>query len=222
MTNDQHPPLAAPTTRRKTLIWIGLAGLAASTAGFGLWALHRPEAKLVTTQCVKDGPMTKRVLIAYATRAGSTGEIAQRISEKLCAQGFSVDVRLVDAVNSLDGYDAVVLGSAIRFSAWLPEVTAFVQRNKAALAKLPVAIFTAHMLALDVTPQSQQSRAGYTAVVRAIVSPRTEAFFAGKIDLKTLSFFERTAVRLVRSPVGDKRDWAKIEGWADELLAVLT
>lgn len=44
-------------------------------------------------------------------------------------------------IESLAGYDAVVLGSAIHDQAWLPEATRFVRENASALAGLPVWVF---------------------------------------------------------------------------------
>jgi len=159
----------------------------------------------------------KRVLVIYATRAGSTGEVAQVISERLCAQGFDAEVLPVDAVKSLAGFQAVVLGSAIRYSAWLPEMNKFIEAHQAELSRLPSALFTLHMQALGDDAASRDARAGYTKTVHAFVAPRDEVFFAGKIDPATLSFFERLAVKMVKSPVGDKRDWDRIGQWADGL-----
>ncbi len=166
--------------------------------------------------------MNRKVLVTYASRAGSTGEVAQAIAERLCAQGWDAEVRPVAAVGSLDGFQAVVLGSAIRYGAWLPEMLEFVQAQRAALSALPVAVFTTHMQALDDSDASRSTRSGYSQAVRALLAPRDEAFFAGKVDPATLSFFERMAVKLVKSPVGDKRDGARIRAWADGLGAKLT
>ena len=159
----------------------------------------------------------KKALVVYATRAGSTGEVAQVVSERLCAMGFDAEVQPVDFVSSLIGYRAVVLGSAVRYGAWLPEMTKFIEAQRTELARLPLAVFTLHMQALGDDAASRDARAGYTKAARAVVTPRDEAFFAGKVDLATLSFFERMAVKLVKSPVGDKRDWDHIRQWADGL-----
>jgi menaquinone-dependent protoporphyrinogen oxidase len=64
-------------------------------------------------------------------------------------------------------------------------------------------------------------RKQYTRAVHALIAPKTEAFFAGKVDPATLSFFERLAVKMVKSPLGDKRDWAAIGRWADGLADTL-
>jgi len=130
-------------------------------------------------------------------------------------------VQPVEAVTRLEGLQAVVLGSAIRYSAWLPEMLSFVDSQRSALAALPVAIFSTHMQALDDSEASRQTRGSYTQAVRALITPRDEAFFAGKVDPATLSFFERIAVKMVKSPVGDERDWARIRAWADGLGARL-
>lgn len=161
--------------------------------------------------------MNKKALVVYATRAASTGEVAQAISERLCANGFDAEVQPVDAVSSLAGFQAVVLGSAIRYSAWLPEMTKFIESRRSELSRLPLAIFTLHMQALGDDAASRDTRAGYTKAVRALVTPRDEVFLAGKLDPATLSFFERVAVKMVKSPLGDKRDWDRIRRWADGL-----
>ena len=131
--------------------------------------------------------------------------------------GFDAAVQPVESVSSLTGLQAVVLGSAVHYGACLPEMTKFIGSHHSALAQLPLAIFTLHMQALGDDAASQTTRVGYTKAVRAVVNPRDEVFFAGKVDPTTLSFFERMAVKLVKSPLGAKRDWDRIRRWADGL-----
>jgi menaquinone-dependent protoporphyrinogen oxidase len=120
-------------------------------------------------------------------------------------------------VDSLEGYSGAILGSAVRYSAWLPEMTGFLAANRGALAAMPVAFFTMHMLALGDDPAAVAERAKYTAQARQAVTPVAEAFFAGQIDPARLSFVDRLVVRLVQSPTGDRRDWAVIGDWAASL-----
>ena len=56
----------------------------------------------------------KRILVAYASKAGSTAEVAAFIARKLADAGLAVDLRRAKSVRSVDGYRAVVVGSAIR------------------------------------------------------------------------------------------------------------
>jgi menaquinone-dependent protoporphyrinogen oxidase len=74
--------------------------------------------------------MTNRILVTYATRAGSTVEVAAAIGETLRGSGFSVDVKPVKEKPSVEGYQAVVVGSAIRLGSWLPEAVNFVKNNQ--------------------------------------------------------------------------------------------
>jgi menaquinone-dependent protoporphyrinogen oxidase len=210
-------------SRRSALrqISVRVAAVAALGAGLLAWATRRPEVTPVRSQCAGGQAVNKKVLVAYATRAGSTAEVAQAISERLCAQGCNAEVRPLDAVTRLADYDAVVLGSAVRYGAWLPEMLKFVEQQRTVLARLPVAIYTLHMQALDDTPESRSQREKYTEAVRKLVSAREQAYFAGKIDPAMLSWFERLAVKMVRSPEGDRRDWEQIRRWADGLAATL-
>ena len=194
----------------------GLAALAA--AGVGIYAAtRRPAPTLITSVCAGDASMSQRILVADATKTGSTAEVAEAIARRLCEAGLFADVRPVAAVATLDGFSGAVLGSAVRYAAWLPEMTDFMATQRDALAGMPVAFFTMHMLALGDDPSAAAERAKYTLKAHAVVSPVDEAFLAGKIDPAQLSLFDRLAVRLVKSPVGDRRDWAWIGDWTAAL-----
>lgn len=199
----------------RTLAWA--AGAVALSAGLVTWGLWRPDVPRLGSTCAGRVDVKRKILVAYATRAGSTAEVARTVGERLCAAGLKAEVKPVERGLSVHGCDAVVLGSCIRYGAWLGEMTGFVAAQRDALARLPLAIFTLHMQALGDDAASRATRARYTQPVRALVNPRHEAFFAGRIDPATLSFFERMAVKMVKSPVGDRRDWAAVQAWADGL-----
>ncbi len=192
-------------------------------AGIGLVALgirgatRSPALILITSACQGDPRMTDRILVAYATRTGSTAEVADAIAGRLCEAGLSAEARSVNEVTSLEGYRGAVLGSAVRYASWLPEMTDFVSANRDALSAMPVAFFTMHMLALGDDPAAVEERAKYTAKARDLITPTDEVFFEGMIDPARLSFLDRLAVRLVKSPVGDRRDWERIAAWTDGL-----
>jgi len=216
-----NTPSTPPRRIALRRIAIGLAGVAAVAAGFVGWAVRRPAVVLASSRCPGGSTVNVKLLVTYATRAGSTAEVAQAIGERMCSQGFDAELRPVAAVGSLDGYQAVVLGSAVRYGAWLPEMLKFVEAQRTALVALPVAVFTTHIQALDDSQASSTARTGYSQALHKALTPRDEAWFAGKVDPATLSFIERMAVKLVKSPLGDLRDWARIRAWADGLGAKL-
>jgi menaquinone-dependent protoporphyrinogen oxidase len=161
--------------------------------------------------------MTKNVLVAYATKLGSTVEVAQSIGKTIAQNGFKVEVNSIKDVADTSGYDAVIFGSAIRMGQWLPEAIEFTNRHQASLKKVPVAIFTVHILNQGDDPESRKERLAYTESVKKILTPKAEAFFTGKIDPVQLNFFERLLFKAVNSPDGDYRDWDRIRSWANEV-----
>ncbi len=167
----------------------------------------------------------KRILVTYATRAGSTVGAGEAIAQSLRAAGHTVDLRPIKDVSDVKDYDALVIGSAIHMGNWLPEAMDWPKKNRAALNRVPTAIFSVHMLNLDDSPASRQARLKYTAPVRALVTPKAEAFFAGKMEYAKLAFFDRMIALLVAkltgSKEGDYRDWAVIQNWAASLAPML-
>ncbi|MCK7530831.1 MAG: flavodoxin domain-containing protein [Marinilabiliales bacterium] len=81
-----------------------------------------------------------------------------------------------------------------------------------------VALFTVHILNTGADETSRAARLAYLNAVRPFVNPVDEVFFAGRIDLETLSFVDRLMVKMVRSPIGDFRDWDGIRAWSAAIL----
>lgn len=163
--------------------------------------------------------MEQKVLVTYASRAGSTREIAEAVAADLTGRGFAVDLLPIKQVSRLDGYNAVVIGSAVRMSSWLPEAAKFVQQNAATLNRLPTAFFSVHLMNLGEDEASRKARSVYLDSVRKHVQPRHEALFAGVGDMAKVSFIEGLIGKLVKSPEGDFRDWKAIHAWGAEIFS---
>ena len=80
-----------------------------------------------------------KVLIASASKHGSTAEIAQEIGRALERHGLEVHVKEPAAVTTIDGFDAVVLGSAVYSGHWLEPALTFAERFRSSLARKPSA-----------------------------------------------------------------------------------
>jgi len=166
--------------------------------------------------------MNKKILVAYGTRAGSTAEVADAIGKKLALGGVAVDVKSVQSIQNLNGYQAVVLGSAIRAGKLLPKVTDFVKVHKEELRKLPVAYFVVCMTLREDTPEKRKIVNAYLDPLRAEVSPIDTGLFAGKMDYSKLGFSEKLIIKnVVKVPEGDLRNWQEINNWAEQLLPKL-
>ena len=167
-----------------------------------------------------------QVLVAYATKHGATREIAERIAEQLKGAGAAAEVRPVQAVDDLTGYDAFVIGSAIYMGSWRKEAITFVQRHQAILAARPVWLFGSGPLGTATTDSRGQdllvvSEPKEFAEFMDALRPRGRKVFFGALDPRTLSLPERT-LRLLPAgrallPAGDFRDWPAIEAWAADI-----
>ncbi len=174
-------------------------------------------------------PSPDRVLVTYASRAGSTADIAAVIHQTLAASGLTVDLRPMQAVDDLSAYQAVVAGSAIRMDKWLPEAMQFVERHQRQLSQKPFAAFVV-CLALAIQNKRGNERAlttasGYLKPVRALVPTVSEGLFAGVLDLSKLSPVYRVPFSMLTLTgifkEGDYRDWDAIRGWAGEFTTQL-
>jgi menaquinone-dependent protoporphyrinogen oxidase len=152
------------------------------------------------------------ILVAYASKHGSTQGIAERIAERLRQMGKEVEARPVDAVEDPRSYEAFVIGSAVYYGSWLKEATEWVDRNQAVLAQRPVWLFSSGPLGTEIKDAEQQPKE--LAEFQQAIRPRDQRIFFGVLDYSRLSFAERMMAKAVRAPEGDFRDWEAIEAWA--------
>jgi menaquinone-dependent protoporphyrinogen oxidase len=171
--------------------------------------------------------MSEKILVTYASRTGSTVEVAEAIGKTLSEGGAGVDVLPMQEVQDLAPYRAVVAGSAIQNKQWLPEAVQFIQTYKAALSQKPFAAFLVCMtLAMKNADQYRPFVADFLAPVRRLVKPVSEGLFAGVLDIRKVPsasdrFKFRISVLLGVWKEGDHRDWNAIRAWAAGLPPLL-
>ena len=164
----------------------------------------------------------EQILVCYATRYGSTAEIARIIGGVLRDAGYRVTISPVSDAGDPAGYDAVVIGSPLYMGKWLVEAREFVSRNRASLSSRPVAVFSAgftlrnrtkdHIAAVDEALGSS---------VKLYISPVSTGYFAGRLDPDTLSAADRAIIALSGALPGDFIEPDEIRRWARELPARL-
>jgi menaquinone-dependent protoporphyrinogen oxidase len=171
--------------------------------------------------------MSNKILVAYASRTGSTAGVAEAIGQTLAESGAQVEVRPMKDVNDLAPYQAVVVGSAIQGGQWLPEAMQFMQTHRAVLAQKPFAAFLVCMtLAMPNASKYRSGVAEWLEPVRALARPVSEGLFAGALDISQVPSFAdrlkfRLSVALGAWQEGDHRDWQAIRAWATELRPLL-
>lgn len=211
-------------SRRTLLVGAGAAGV---LSGGGLWATRQPGLSFAGG--TYEGTRPGRVLVAYDSRYGTTGGVADTIGRVLARTGPTVDVARIDALSSVDGYDAVVVGAPVHTDEWKPEATEFIGRYGQQLTRVPVALFNCSMsYALDPDRGAQTNLK--TDVLRAAAAtvpglkPVAIQPFGGALDYGSMMPAAGLIYRLVAGDAtsGDYRDWPVIEAWARELGPRLT
>jgi menaquinone-dependent protoporphyrinogen oxidase len=161
--------------------------------------------------------MTARILVAYATRNGSTAEIARAVGRELAAAGAEVTVEEIGTIRSLEGFGAVVIGGPLYMGSMDGAVRTFVRKNLGRLSGIPVAAFAVGIAPKD--PKPEAIGMAMDALKKAVgpLNPVSPVLFAGKLDPQKLNFLMRKFLEMAKIPAGDFRDWDAITAWAREL-----
>jgi menaquinone-dependent protoporphyrinogen oxidase len=188
------------------------------------------------------------ILIAYATKHGSTHEVAEEVAARLAAAGAEAHTLPANRVQSLDEYRAVVLGAPMIFG-WHKDALRFIERHRSELGSMTTVYF---VMAASLT-ETGEDRIDGVPIVKdpwltkrpkdparlgfreryarpseylkkpfgkaPEVRPSSVAFFAGSLDLTKMNIFEKLFVTLVIGATpGDSRNWDAIRDWAKSLL----
>ena len=149
------------------------------------------------------------VLLAYATRNGSTREVAEAVAATLREHDAQVVLLPARAAREpVAGYDLVVLGAPLYSGRWHRDAHRFLRRHREELAGVPVAVFGMGPRS-DTEDAWQRSRAQLDRALakRSWLAPVAVTVFGG-VDPPGRGGRERR----------DLRDWDTIRAWAADAL----
>jgi menaquinone-dependent protoporphyrinogen oxidase len=163
--------------------------------------------------------MGAKVLVAFATKHGSTRGIAHAIGGALHASGCEVKVLPAGLVRSVEGFDAVVLGSAVYHDHWLWDGRRLLRRLRGQLDGRPTWLFSSGPIGGTLEgEQVIRTGCGAGTAVPATLAPSLVGFdlvghatFAGKVDVSAGGMLERDL------PRGDWRDFRQVVCWGREI-----
>ena len=167
--------------------------------------------------------MSKRVLVAYATKYGATAEIAEKLGQVIRDAGLSADVVPADRVTDPGAYSAVVLGSAVYIGRWRKQAVRFLERYEAELTGKPVWLFSSGPTG-EGDPVKLTQGWSFPAAQQPIadrIQPRDITLFHGALDRGKLNWLEKRMIKMVGAPEGDYRDWEAITAWGASIAAAL-
>ena len=193
-----------------------------------------------------------KILVAYATMAGSTAEVAQAVGEELSQGGLEVEVLELDKVKDLESYDGVVVGGPM-IMGWHRAALKFLKKHRSSLKQKPLAVF---VLAMSLTQTGEMSVDGLTVTVdetlpKPPIKPGSLSFrenyarlskyvrpilkaarparpvslgvFGGRLEYGRLKWWAVLfAMLIIQAPAGDKRNWPAIRAWASSLVPFLS
>jgi menaquinone-dependent protoporphyrinogen oxidase len=153
-----------------------------------------------------------RILVTYASRHGDTRGIAETIAAEIECFGHTTVFSDVSRVESLDGFDGVVLGSAVYLGHWLHSARAFVEKHQPELSRLPVWMFSSGALGGQEILEPAEVD-GFTMTTNVI----GHVVFGGRLNVRKLGIGERIVTKAVGTSRGDHRNWTEIRSWAQHV-----
>jgi menaquinone-dependent protoporphyrinogen oxidase len=161
--------------------------------------------------------MTERVLVAYASKEGSTAEIAETVAATLREQGLYAETREVSTVRDLEAYDAVIVGSAVYMFHWRKEAVRLLKSRAGQLSKCPVWLFQSGPL--DTSAEEKEiALPKKVAKLADTIGIRGHATFGGKVSPDAKSSMAR---KMAKGETKDLRNFEQIKLWAKGVAAEL-
>jgi menaquinone-dependent protoporphyrinogen oxidase len=162
------------------------------------------------------------VLVAYASKRGSTAEIAAAIAESLRQSGLSVECVAAGKVDSVESYDAVVLGSAVYIRRWRGDAKHFLRKHDKELSQRPFWVFSSGPVGdpkSEVDPSWLEPPKAIEEVAR--LGARGHVVFGGRLPPNPRGPIEHAMVKNTPPEYRDRRDWEEIRAWAARIASEL-
>ena len=154
------------------------------------------------------------VLVAYASKRGSTAEIAETVAATLRREGLGVCLERCEDVESLDPYEAVIIGSAVYMKRWRGDARHFLKKHRRALRQKPFWVFSSGPVGDPTDDNPEWNEPPKIAVKVEELGGREHVVFGGCLPTAPQSFMEKAMVEGTPREFRDRRDWAQIRDWA--------
>ncbi len=171
------------------------------------------------------------VLLVYSTTDGHTRRICERLARVVQGDGRAARVMALSDCTAADveASATVVVGASIRYGKHKPEVTAFIERHRAALDARPNAFFSVNVVARKPGKDRPEGNPYLQKFLRRIAwKPQRLAVFAGRLDYPSLGTLDRQVIRFImwmtKGPTDPKAvveftDWSRVDAFGRELAA---
>jgi menaquinone-dependent protoporphyrinogen oxidase len=196
--------------------------------------------------------MMNKILLSYATMAGSTAEVAKAVGEEIAKNGLLVEILPLGEVTDLEDYTGVVIGGPMILG-WHRDALRFLRKNRDSLQRMPLAVFVTAMsltqsgdtrvdgvpVYVDEKLPKPPEKEGHLnfreryaklsnyirPILRATQPAKPEAIgiFGGRLEYGRLKWWAVLfAMLIIQAPAGDRRNWEAIREWVASLQTVFT
>jgi len=161
------------------------------------------------------------VLVAYASKRGSTAEIAETVAATLRREGLGVCLKSAEEVRSLEPFDAVVLGSAVYMKRWRGDARHFLKRHRKALRQLPFWVFSSGPVGDPARDNPEWAEPPKLAEKVEDLGGRGHVVFGGCVPVEPRGAMEKAMAEGIPREYRDRRDWDEIRTWAKQVASDL-
>jgi menaquinone-dependent protoporphyrinogen oxidase len=161
-----------------------------------------------------------RVLVAYASKHGSTAEIAEAVAEAIRSGGHEVDCLEAGKAKSLDGYDAVVIGSAVYIKRWRGDAKHFLRKHAKELAAMPFWVFSSGPTGDPADDDPEWLEPPKLMAKAEEMGVRQHVVFGGRVTPDGGPMM-RSMAENVPAEFHDRRNWDEIRAWGERIAAEL-
>jgi menaquinone-dependent protoporphyrinogen oxidase len=158
-----------------------------------------------------------RILVTCGSKRGGTTGIAELLAQVLTERGFQTDVRPPAEVESVEAYDAVVVGGALYAARWPWSASRFIKRHTEGLRSRPVWLFSSGPLD-DSAARGEVPPVGQVRRLMERIGAQGHITFGGRLLPDAKGFI---ASKMARTNAGDWRDPRLIRAWAEGIADAL-
>jgi len=143
--------------------------------------------------------MKNKTAIIYSSVDGQTLKISNLLKNEMQQNDQEVELYSIEEFNKdLDHYDRIIIGASIRYGVHNPQIIDFINSYKKQLDAMRTAFFSVNLVARKPKKRTPDTNPYVVKFFKSIDwKPTLVEVFAGKLDYKKYSFFDRKMIQFI-------------------------